>query len=59
MSDEICEDDNEETECGKPCSPQSRCEECSAYWDRMIQEGLWDPDKGWTDKGWRSITGIF
>ena len=45
----------EEQECGKPCPPDSACEECEAYWQRMIAEGYWDGHR-WTDKGWREMT---
>jgi len=38
-------------ECGKPCPPTEACEECSPYWNRMIDEGRWDPIKHeWTKK---------
>ena len=47
-------DEEEESLCQKPCHPDSGCEECSGYWDRMIFEGFWDGGK-WTEKGWREI----
>ncbi|MEK6883533.1 MAG: hypothetical protein AABY22_28150 [Nanoarchaeota archaeon] len=41
----------EEYECGKPCPFDSQCNECGEYWDRMIDEGLWNESKKeWTDK---------
>jgi hypothetical protein len=36
--------------CGRPCPPDHQCEECAEYWQRMVSEGLWDPERGWTDK---------
>ncbi len=45
-----------EGECGRPCPPSQACDECAEYWDRMRREGLWDDAKGWTEKGWKSIT---
>ena len=47
----------EESSCKRPCDPESACDECAKYWQRMIQEGYWDKDHHrWTDKGWREIT---
>ena len=38
--------------CGMPCDPNDACEECEAYWQRMIDEGFWDEEKHcWTDAG--------
>ncbi len=32
------------------------CETCAEYWQRMIDEGLWDNErKQWTAKGWANI----
>ncbi len=31
-------------ECERPCPQAFRCDECAAYWDRMIQDGFWDAD---------------
>jgi hypothetical protein len=47
----ICEED-----CGKPCAPNSYCDECNAYWERMRREGYWQDAKGWTAKGMREMT---
>ena len=50
-------DDENESECGKPCSPNSPCDECAPYWERMRAEGYWDQERHrWTDRGWREIT---
>lgn len=48
---------DEENECRKPCDPAVGCPFCADYWQRMVNEGLWDMDRHrWTDKGWASIT---
>lgn len=53
-------EDIKESECRQPCDPDSGCQECSGYWDRMVSEGLWDRERHmWTSKGWRSITRTF
>ena len=39
--------------CGNPCAEREACSECRSYWDRMIREGRWDSQRGWTGKGWR------
>ena len=41
------------SECQKPCSPDSGCEECAEYWDRMRREGFWVDGQGWTNKAVR------
>ena len=42
--------------CEEPCHPQSGCEHCAEYWQRMVAEGMWDDVKGrWTDAGWSDI----
>lgn len=42
--------------CEKPCSPNSGCEECASYWERMISEGYWDKKRHrWTTKWWREV----
>ncbi|KKM61354.1 hypothetical protein LCGC14_1532600 [marine sediment metagenome] len=38
--------------CHQPCHPDSGCDECIDYWQRMINEGFWD-NQGWTDKAWK------
>lgn len=49
--------EEEESECKKPCDPNSGCEECAGYWQRMVKEGLWDGGRHrWTGKGWHHIT---
>jgi len=52
---------NEDHEkCGRPCSPETCCDSCVAYWERMISEGYWDEEHHrWTDKGWSLITKSF
>jgi hypothetical protein len=35
--------------CKLPCHADSPCEECSGYWTRMRNEGLWQDGVGWTD----------
>ena len=43
----MSEDNNE---CGNPCSPDSPCEDCEGYWERMRHEGYWVDGEGWTEK---------
>jgi len=46
-------------ECKDPCPYTNRCEECEAYWDSMILEGLWDEDSNqWTDKAIREASRV-
>jgi len=48
--------DDEENTCQNPCDPNSDCEKCADYWQRMSDEGMWDKQKHrWTDKGWDEI----
>jgi hypothetical protein len=55
----MCEKE-EETTCGQPCDPDADCDECEAYWETMVSQGLWDRERHrWTDKGWASITRSF
>jgi hypothetical protein len=35
--------------CALPCDANSPCDECSGYWARMRNEGLWQDGVGWTD----------
>ncbi len=36
--------------CGGPCPEFDRCPVCDAYWTRMVDDGLWEPDRHeWTD----------
>lgn len=35
--------------CALPCDANSPCDECSGYWTRMRNEGLWQDGVGWTD----------
>ena len=54
------EKQDEEFNCGEPCSPNAPCDECDNYWQRMVNEGLWDMEQHrWTDKGWALITRAF
>lgn len=46
------------SDCGQPCPPDDACDECADYWNRMEQEGYWDPRGKWTNKGWDEITKI-
>lgn len=52
--DEHHDDDEHEVVCGQPCDPSAPCEECAAYWERMIREGYWDGSR-WTERGMREI----
>lgn len=48
--------DEEEFSCGKPCHPNRACDQCAGYWEQMINDGMWDKERGmWTDKGWREV----
>ncbi len=42
MSDEV-------EECLEPCAYPG-CALCRAYWERMVDEGLWVPGEGWTQE---------
>jgi hypothetical protein len=43
--------DEDGDSCGRPCSYDRQCDACSAYWERVVDEGLWDPvARCWTDK---------
>lgn len=44
-----------EEACGKPCAPDTCCEECTGYWDRMRSEGYWKDGEGWTARGMREM----
>lgn len=60
MNSQTEQQQNEESGCGKPCDPNSPCDECVGYWQTMVNQGLWDMEKHrWTDKGWASITRSF
>ena len=48
--------DEDEQACKKPCDPDSHCEECADYWQRMVAEEFWDrANHRWTNKGWREM----
>ena len=49
------DDGTEDLECRNPCPPDDACDECADYWHRMRDEGFWDNQRGWTDKGMREI----
>ncbi len=49
-------DENEESQCEKPCDPNKGCPICSSYWERMKHEGFWDgSNHKWTDKGMKEM----
>ncbi len=49
-------EEDEQEECQQPCNPNSGCEYCAVYWQRMEQDGYWDRGKHqWTNKGWREM----
>lgn len=51
--------DDDESQCGKPCSPDNPCDECAGYWQRMVAEGYWNRERHrWTEKGWAQITRV-
>jgi len=48
--------DESDTECQEPCHPDSNCQHCAGYWERMEEEELWDRESGrWTDAGMSDI----
>jgi hypothetical protein len=49
-------DDDEAEQCGAPCSYEGRCGQCDPYWQRVIEEGLYEPGVGWTERGIRAAT---
>ena len=40
----------EEVECCEPCPYDIRCPKCKVYWDRVVAEGLYVRDSGWTQE---------
>lgn len=46
----------EEESCRSPCPYETRCAACEAYWQRMVDEGLWEPRVGWTSKTFKEWT---
>lgn len=56
MSETNDENNDSESQCGKPCDPESGCEECKEYWERMVREGLWNREEHkWTEKSFYRI----
>lgn len=49
------DDNDEQSDCGKPCDPALGNECCAGYWERMRNEGYWIDGKGWTNKGMREM----
>jgi hypothetical protein len=41
---------------GEPCRYEDRCESCDPYWQRVIDEKLYEPGVGWTELGMRAAT---
>jgi hypothetical protein len=48
--------DHDEEPCGEPCRYEDRCESCDPYWQRVIDEKLYEPGVGWTELGMRAAT---
>lgn len=42
--------------CKLPCDADSPCNECSGYWARMRNEGLWVDGVGWSDSAIRNAS---
>jgi hypothetical protein len=40
-------------ECFRPCPFEVACSECEGYWDRMVNEGFFEPGVGWSQKALR------
>jgi hypothetical protein len=40
--------------CKLPCDANNACDECSPYWTRMRNEGLWIDGVGWSDNAIRN-----
>lgn len=52
----IPDDDCDEDICREPCDPDTGCPQCAGYWERMVNEGLWDWERHkWTEAGWKNI----
>lgn len=48
----MTEDESANNPCGYPCSQINACDECRPYWQRMIDEGFWNPvSQEWTERG--------
>jgi hypothetical protein len=58
MTDQSNTQENDpEAGCEEPCDPESSCDFCAPYWQRMVSEGYWDRERHcWTHKGWKEIT---
>ena len=43
--------------CREPCDPDTGCPRCNGYWERMVNEGVWDKERRhqWTEAGWTYI----
>jgi hypothetical protein len=40
--------------CDEPCRYENRCRFCEAYWQRMVGQNLWDPQRNcWTIQAFR------
>lgn len=48
-------DEEDEEECGGPCCYDMRCDKCESYWERVISNGLYLPDVGWTQDALREF----
>ena len=48
--DSMTKDKDLTEQCSGPCSPDSGCDGCVEYWDRMRSEGFCVDGKGWTGK---------
>lgn len=52
IPDNECDEDS----CWEPCDPDAGCPRCDGYWERMVNEGLWDREQHkWTEAGWKNI----
>ena len=48
-------DDENSSQCDRPCPADDPCEECADYWNRMRKEGFWKDGVGWTNKALREM----
>ena len=48
--------EDEHHSCENPCDYNLICPLCSDYWDRMVDEGLWNVERHeWTNKGYKEF----
>jgi hypothetical protein len=43
-------------ECSRPCPYEDMCPACEEYWHRMVDEDMWKPGEGWTNKALKEMS---